>query len=202
MRCQAERRRTLSYFETLRWFRLSQNDKRDDFPQFLFSNQVGGAPAVSSRPVRDSLTRPRLRPLTSASREAGQGVITRRVPWCQGEQGGCPGSSGRERWDRGWQTCKRKIYGIGRGGVGEGVRVCDPGSTCFQPVGTPLPQLSQLPIISLVPTQLTMKVSGKLRASCVRALKPVQCPARMIPGFSSFKPWMVSLMRLSPPTVR
>jgi hypothetical protein len=119
MRCQAERRRTLSYFETLRWFRLSQNDKRDDFPQFLFSNQVGGAPAVSSRPVRDSLTRPRLRPLTSASREAGQGVITRRVPWCQGEQGGCPGSSGRERWDRGWQTCKRKIYGIGRGGVGE-----------------------------------------------------------------------------------
>jgi hypothetical protein len=58
----------------------------------------------------------------------------------------------------------------------------------------PLPQHSQPPMISLVPTQLTMKVSGKFRASWVRALKPVQWPARMTSGCSSFKPTMVSLM--------
>jgi hypothetical protein len=75
------------------------------------------------------------------------------------------------------------LYGIG-GVRGKGQRLL-----------APIPQPSQLPIISLVPTQLTIKVSGKCRASWVRALNPVQWPARMTSGASSFKPWMVSLMR-------
>jgi len=45
--------------------------------------------------------------------------------------------------------------------------------------------------ITLVPTQLTMKLSGKATASFVRAWKPVQWPAMISSGLISFSPWMV-----------
>ena len=76
----------------------------------------------------------------------------------------------QEAPDRGW----------GFGGGGKGPRPLPPPPSNYPPT-----------TITLVPTQLTMKVSGKATASLVRARKPVQCPAMISSGFSSFRPWMV-----------
>src|SRR3974377_2492395 len=52
---------------------------------FSGKNQAVEVVSASSRPLRESLRRPRLRLLTSEAREGGRGVIILRVPSCQGE---------------------------------------------------------------------------------------------------------------------